>query len=53
MAQISRHAEAPSFLRWFDKEVLATLENTRKRMRRTENEALDIDITESTPPDKF
>lgn len=53
MAQISRHGEAPSFLRWFDNEVLTTLENTRKRMKRSENEPLDIDITESLPPDKF
>ena len=52
MAQISRHGEAPSFLRWFDTEVLTTLENTRRRMKRTEHEALDIDITESPPVDK-
>ena len=53
MAAISRHGEAQSFLRWFDNEVLTTLENTRKRMKRAENEPLDIDITESTRSDKF
>ena len=53
MAAISRHGEAQSFLRWFDNEVLTTLENTRRRMKRAENEPLDIDITESTRSDKF
>jgi hypothetical protein len=52
MAAISRHGDAPSFLRWFDNEVLTTLENTRRRMKRSENEPLDIDLSESPPADK-
>ena len=51
MAAISRHGEAQSFLRWFDHEVLTTLENTRKRMRRTD-EPLDIDLSDSPPADR-
>ena len=52
LAQISRHGEAQAFLRWFDNEVLTTLEKTRRRMKRAENEPLDIDLAESPPPDK-
>jgi BRO family, N-terminal domain len=53
LAQLSRHGEAQSFLRWFDNEVVTTLEKTRKRMKRSENDPLDIDLAESPPPDKF
>lgn len=49
MAEISRHAEAPAFLRWFDREVLTTLEKTRRRMK--SSAALDVDITEAPPPE--
>jgi hypothetical protein len=51
MAEISRHAEAPAFLRWFDKEVLTTLEKTRRRMKSKEDAALDIDMTNPPPAD--
>jgi hypothetical protein len=51
MAQISRHGEAPSFLRWFDNEVLTTLENTRRRMKSKADQAVDIDVTNSQPPE--
>ena len=50
MAEISRHAESPAFLRWFDNEVVTTLEKTRRRMKSQERETLDIDITHP-PPD--
>lgn len=33
LAEISRHPEAPAFLRWFDKEVGATLDRARRRMK--------------------
>jgi hypothetical protein len=49
MAEISRHADAPAFLRWFDREVLTTLEKTRRRMKSTA--AIDVDITEGPPPE--
>jgi len=48
MAEISRHAEASAFLRWFDKEVLTTLEKTRRRMKSKEDAILDIDVTSSS-----
>jgi hypothetical protein len=51
MAEISRHAEAPAFLRWFDNEVLTTLEKTRRRMKSRDNAAIDIDVTHPSPQD--
>lgn len=33
LAERSRHPEAQAFLRWFDTEVAATLERTRRRMK--------------------
>ena len=33
LAEISRHAEAPAFMRWFEKEVLTTLDRTRRRVK--------------------
>lgn len=50
LAEISRHPEAPAFLRWFDNEVLSTLEKTRRRMKSRDGENLDIDVT-NPPPD--
>ncbi len=50
MAEISRHAEAGAFLRWFDKEVLTTLERSRRRMPSKEDATLDIDVTTSSRP---
>lgn len=47
LAEISRHPDAPSFLRWFDTEVAATLERTRRRMKTAG--APDIDVTEPPP----
>jgi BRO family, N-terminal domain len=51
MAEISRHAEAPAFLRWFDKEVLTTLEKSRRRMKTQADQAVDIDVTHPQGPD--
>ncbi len=45
LAEISRHAEAPAFLRWFDKEVCATLDRARRHMKSAA--AVDVDITEA------
>ena len=52
MAEISRHGEAPAFLRWFDNEVVTMLEKTRRRLKSTTQEPLDIDLGESggAPP---
>lgn len=47
LAEISRHAEAPSFLRWFDTEVSATLDRARRRMKNAST--LDVDVTEAPP----
>lgn len=47
LAEISRHPEAPAFLRWFDNEVAATLERTRRRMKSNEHTPLDVDITQA------
>lgn len=54
MAEISRHGEAPAFLRWFDYEVVTVLEKTRRRMKSSTQEPLDIDLGESgdSPSDK-
>jgi hypothetical protein len=49
LAEISRSAEAPSFQRWFDNEVGATLERTRRRMKSTA--AIDVDLTQAPPPE--
>jgi prophage antirepressor-like protein len=43
LAEISRHPEAPAFLRWFDKEVGATLDRARRRMK--------TPVGEGVPPD--
>ncbi|MBM3343807.1 MAG: hypothetical protein FJY56_17115 [Betaproteobacteria bacterium] len=51
LAEISRSPEAQSFLRWFDIEVAATLERTRRRTQSGGAIATpDIDISEA-PPD--
>ena len=39
-----RHGEAPAFLRWFDNEVVTMLEKTRRRMKSSMQEPLDIDL---------
>ena len=46
LAEISRHNEAQSFLRWFDNEVTATLEKTRRRMKASG--AIDVDLSAPT-----
>lgn len=51
LAGISRHAEASAFLRWFDREVLTTLEKTRRRMKAPEDARLDIDVTTAPSPE--
>ena len=51
LATLSRHGEAKAFLRWFDLEVVTMLETTRKRMKSSIQDPLDIDLSES-PPDK-
>ncbi len=51
LAAISRHGEAKAFLRWFDLEVVTMLEKTRKRMKSSIEEPLDIDLSDAPPPD--
>lgn len=56
MAEISRHGEAPAFLRWFDYEVVTVLEKTRRRAKSSTQEPLDIDLGDSggaPPSDKL
>lgn len=50
LAEISRHPEAPAFLRWFDNEVAAALDRARRRMKSRDGDRLDIDVT-NPPPD--
>ena len=53
LAEISRHAEALSFLRWFDNEVVTTLEKTRRRMKTpgaTDVAVTDLPGTDASPP---
>ena len=51
LAAISRSGEAPAFLRWLDQEVVTVLEKTRKRMRTSTQEPLDIDLNEPSAAD--
>lgn len=52
LAEISRHPEAPSFLRWFDTEVAATLARNRRRMQEPGAAPGDAEPATTQTPDR-
>lgn len=52
LAEISRHPEAPAFLRWFDTEVGTTLERTRRRMKEPGAGESDAQGASTETPDR-